>query len=180
MIATHLIFFFFGSDYVPPTPPPPVVETPLQSGGLGSAQFYRGKYRNDVRKAIESAIDGTRAARLAKPGISSARKLKQMARVVAQAIDIEVPAPVVMAEAPELAGLEVIRRQIAALSNVLSDIETDRLATREAEAQRERDARRKAASLQAAMVAYIEEAIRIEQRDEEDMIAIVIAMDSRN
>lgn len=181
MIATHLVFFFFAGTPAPPVTPEPVVQSTAQSGGGGSAsRLYRGKYRDEVRKAIQSAIEGTRREQSARPGKLRRERVREIARDVQVALDIAVAPEFVLAQEPDLAALEVIRRQVLSLATSLAEIETARRDAWKVQAERELEARRRTAALQAAMVAYVEEALKSKRREEESIISFVIALDHRN
>jgi len=160
---------------VPEPPAPPAAVSSGSTGGGGAASFYRGKYRGELRRTIESAVRSasgeTRAQRRKRT-----QRLKARAREFAEVFDIEVPQARVFVEAPELGGLEVIRRQILDLSRNLAGV---REQARQREEDRLRNEAETARMLQAALLSYLEEMRRIEQREEEDVISLIVALDAR-
>lgn len=160
---------------VPEPPAPPAAVSSGSTGGGGAASFYRGKYRGELRRTIESAVRSasgeTRAQRRKRT-----QRLKARALEFVEVFDIEVPQARVFVEAPELGGLEVIRRQILDLSRNLAGV---RKQARQLEEDRSRNEAETARMLQAALLSYLEEMRRIEQREEEDVISLIVALDAR-
>ncbi len=164
-----------SSAIVPEPPSPPLQPSTPSTGGGGAASFYRGKYRGELRRTIESAVreatEPTRSKRR-----KAARSLKARAQEFIRVFDIAVPARQVLLEAPELGGLEVIRRQILDLSRNLAGVQTQ---ARQREEDRLRSEAEASRMLRAAFLAYLEEVRRIEQREEEDVISLIMALDAK-
>jgi len=135
---------------------PPSVEQPPDTGstgGGGAAQWYRGKYRNDIRKAILAA------AKLLPEKIDK-RKRKRVARKVAKAMASEpLFIPVQQIVVADVLPLELVRLQISLLATELKDFSD-----------------KKAKKLTELLAAYDHEVKALDRRDEEEAIAIILAI----
>jgi hypothetical protein len=153
---------------------PAIPDIPVRAGG-GGAHWWRGKYRGELRRAIESAVRAVNE-QLKPRRRKRATVLKSRAQEFVRIFDIAVPAHGVFVEAPELGGLEIIRRQILDLSRNLAGVQYQ---ARRREEERLRSDAETSRMLKEAFLAYLEEVRRIEQREDEDVISIIMALDAQ-
>ena len=137
-----------------------VVEVPLQStGGGGAARWYRGKYRGELRGVIRRALGDLR-------GASDRRKRKKIARKVAAVIrpsfDFWPAFPVAVKS--ELQPLELVRVQLMRISLEIKAAE-DKVASED---------KLFADRLSAILQEYETKARKIEQEQEEMVIATIL------
>ncbi len=138
---------------------PPAV-TAIPGGGGGTNVFYRGRRRFEVRKAIDRAL---RELTEAKTPRARKRKARRVAKEFVEAFDISIAAlPVPETVPPQFLPLEQARSAVFDLA----------LKLRENEAASAENARRLAELFQQ----YQAEVAKIEQREEEDAIALILAV----
>lgn len=138
----------------------PPVETPTGTTGGGPNVFYRGRRRFEVRKAIDRAL---RELADAKTPRARKRKARRVAKEFIEAFDISIAAiPVPETVPPQFLPLEQARSAVFDLA----------LKLREKEAASAENAKRLAELFQQ----YRAEVAKIEQREEEDAIALILAV----
>lgn len=162
--APHLasVSALYGASVAEDVVTPPA-ETPSTTagGGGGGAQFYRGRYRHDIRKAIRRALDDLSGVRSSR---SRKRRVRRIASEFAAEFAFDVPMPL-FARMPDIAPLEPIRLQLLQLGQALRQRE---IAAGEARA--------KAAEMQRLFAEYEMEAARIERDEEEEALALILAI----
>lgn len=146
-----------------PTPTPEPVTPTVGAGGGPAAQWYRGKYRKEVRRTIESAI--RELSDIGKPisSRSRKRKIKRVAREISTALQFDVPLQ--LQQMPEYNALEPLRLKL---------LETS-LALREAEMVAEMR-RQRADELQRLSLEYEATMQKLERDEEEEAIALIMLM----
>lgn len=140
----------------------PPAETPtVTTGGGGAAQFYRGRYRRDIRKAIRRALDDLSGVRSSR---SRKRRVRRIATQFVAEFDFDMPSAALVAM-PDVAMLEPIRLQILQTGLALrqKEIEAD-------------VARAKAEEMGRLFAAYEAEVARIEREEEEEALALILSI----